>query len=92
MPSLPIQMDKAAGASPGLFDRARRWIFAVETGEIGAIRSAGGDTNDMSRHADRGYFSAAAIVPCAPKFLRRMPDHRGLAASRARMSLQSALR
>ena len=92
MPLLPIQMDKTADASPGLFDRFRRWIFAVETGEIGAIRSAGGDTNDMRRRADRGYFSAAAIVPRAPKYLCRMPDHRGIAASRARMSLQSTLR
>lgn len=92
MPLLPTQMAKPAGASSGLFDRFRRWIFAVETGEIGAIRSASRDTNDPSRHADPGHFSAAATVPCAPKYLCRIPDHRGLGASRARMSLQPTLR
>jgi len=92
MPLLPTQMDKPASASPGLFNRSRLWIFAVGAGQTGAIRSASGDTNDPSRRADAGYFSAAAPVPRAPKYLCRMPDHGSLAACRARMSLQPTLR
>ncbi len=92
MPLLPTQMDIPASASPGLVDRSRRRIFAVETGETGVIRSAGSDTNDPSRGVDRSYFNAAATVPRAPKHLCRMPDHRGLAATRARMSPQPTLR